>query len=1041
MVESVRIRFPEGHAASQEAHRLSTVVGLRGGSAPPASAAAVVAAHRGQSQQASHKHWIAADLHEWNAKWNIPEAVREAHRAAAQAHREAAMIHHDFHEEVGGSADSGDSGARLATKVLPQRTKAIPRHLQEAAHAASQNAYQASAAIDSMFTYRYTTNFAAHAASANGNSAEAAKYHRAAAKWHGYSAKQSPQDAQAHLSAAAAHEEAAAIHHDLHEEYGDSGARPTTKALPQRTKAADEPDHHEEAMAASHRAREATHGVYPPGEADIMDARGYASSAHSYARNRPNFAAILHERVADIHRRAGHDATANAHEAAAKLHRARRPARFPEGYAASQEALTRSRTAGPAHYCTTQAADAAFAGNSEEAAECHRVAADYHRRHADKDDPAHQAAIAAHEEAAAIHHDFHEETKSLRSATKAMSWLDSSSGGALVPPAKQPRAGWSSPLRNRPSLLDRLTKRSWSPLFRTKAITPEELEEEQQQHSLGLAMGRLVDQYSLPRTRDSRPDANDRRAKKRREGFEEGYSQERQRISPPPGEPDGKALPQRTKAADEPDHHEEAIAASDRALQATHGVYPSFRDDAYGARSDARHAHVQARYDRPNLAAFYHGGVASIHRREGHDAAADAHEAAAKLHRARRPARFPEGYAASQEALTRSASTGREYYLSIEAADAAFAGNSKDAAYCHRRAAGYHRTHANRDTPAHRAAAAAHDEAAAIHHDFHEETKSLRSARGKRLGRQSTKEFREADHPRGQPDNPGQFVEKDNGSPGGTPGESASGEGGSREGGSREGGSGRAVPPAGDTKPAGAKPASKKFGKSKAAVTVDSGQDPKKIQKALAALVGKGTTLADLPSLVGAPDDAAVTVATKGKDVLIRIDHPAFAQPCVRKIVYQGKGLAPYIKNEIIDIKPSEQGKGLGSEIFGRQVENLREHGGFSHIECHAARLDSQGSERFNGYYTWPVLGYNAYFDDFAGDGPLQAKTADAVARAFPGVESVLELTATREGRAWWKANGCDLHECKFSLKDGSPSLLRFEAYLAERAARPSQGN
>jgi GNAT superfamily N-acetyltransferase len=242
----------------------------------------------------------------------------------------------------------------------------------------------------------------------------------------------------------------------------------------------------------------------------------------------------------------------------------------------------------------------------------------------------------------------------------------------------------------------------------------------------------------------------------------------------------------------------------------------------------------------------------------------------------------------------------------------------------------------------------------------------------------------------------------------------------------------------------------KKYGKSKAKVRTlfatkldgkDGADYEKATKKMIEKLLGKGVSFEDVASAVGAPDDAEVMLMIQdgGRlQVTVTINHPAFRQPCIRVIKHQGPGGKAYVENKIIDIKPEYQGQGLGSQIFERQVEQMQEIGGFSHIRCHAARQDARGEERFNGYYTWPVLGYNSWFENEAADGdPAAEGTYEAIKELFPGVESVMELTATPEGRGWWKKNGFDLFHCEFSLKENSASLARLEAYKAERAARP----
>lgn len=220
---------------------------------------------------------------------------------------------------------------------------------------------------------------------------------------------------------------------------------------------------------------------------------------------------------------------------------------------------------------------------------------------------------------------------------------------------------------------------------------------------------------------------------------------------------------------------------------------------------------------------------------------------------------------------------------------------------------------------------------------------------------------------------------------------------------------------------------------SKAKATIAPGKNEKKTAALVKKYLGKDG-LDKAPSMVGAPDDAVVSVEVDrtGHHLWVTVEHPAFAQPMKRRISHDGRQL--YVKNEIIQLKPSAQGSGIGTEIFARQVEWAARHGA-GYVECHAARLDANGDPSFNGYLTWPRLGYDGYLEQDRYETPSdEARAKEAVAKF--GVERVQDLMATPEGREWWKKNGYGLAEAKFDLKEGGRSRQVLDAYLEERAAK-----
>lgn len=182
--------------------------------------------------------------------------------------------------------------------------------------------------------------------------------------------------------------------------------------------------------------------------------------------------------------------------------------------------------------------------------------------------------------------------------------------------------------------------------------------------------------------------------------------------------------------------------------------------------------------------------------------------------------------------------------------------------------------------------------------------------------------------------------------------------------------------------------------------------------------------LKDVASMVGAPDDATVKVRGLGPVLEITISHPMMPEPARRSMGRDDKGRL-YIENEFIKIYPP--GTGLGSEIFASQVAFAKESG-VDYIKCHAAK---EGG--YNGYYTWPRFGYDAYIDELGDEHiALQSK----IEQEFPGAETVLDIMKTKKGRDWWKENGVDIVDARFDLSEESQSVKILEAYLDEREKR-----
>lgn len=117
-----------------------------------------------------------------------------------------------------------------------------------------------------------------------------------------------------------------------------------------------------------------------------------------------------------------------------------------------------------------------------------------------------------------------------------------------------------------------------------------------------------------------------------------------------------------------------------------------------------------------------------------------------------------------------------------------------------------------------------------------------------------------------------------------------------------------------------------------------------------------------------------------------------------------------------------------GTDLFAGMLDAARRMG-VVRIRTYAGGdgADTRQPDSLNGYYTWPRLGY---------DGDIEkeelAKLPAGLKRQMGGSKSILDLMATPEGRAWWKANGSGL-DLTFDTDPNSRSSRTLEAYRAER--------
>jgi GNAT superfamily N-acetyltransferase len=188
----------------------------------------------------------------------------------------------------------------------------------------------------------------------------------------------------------------------------------------------------------------------------------------------------------------------------------------------------------------------------------------------------------------------------------------------------------------------------------------------------------------------------------------------------------------------------------------------------------------------------------------------------------------------------------------------------------------------------------------------------------------------------------------------------------------------------------------------------------------------KGVKLRDIASAVGAPDDARVDISPEGGGSL-RVSVRGTGYTAQRRIT-KGVDGKPVIENETFYVEPSHQGKGLGAQVFGRQVEQASNLG-VGKIRTHAA--GSHLDPDHNGYTTWPKFGYDAEI----GFGTAARIKHGTVPKPPGDPKRVSDLMKTPEGRKWWTDHGSG-QDMTFDLTPGSYSRNQWDAYRRAKASK-----
>ena len=182
---------------------------------------------------------------------------------------------------------------------------------------------------------------------------------------------------------------------------------------------------------------------------------------------------------------------------------------------------------------------------------------------------------------------------------------------------------------------------------------------------------------------------------------------------------------------------------------------------------------------------------------------------------------------------------------------------------------------------------------------------------------------------------------------------------------------------------------------------------------------GLDVTVEDFAFLGGLGDDTSSVVSIgTGRDgdgsfAVMISNSDGYKADRILTVDYDGNVI---VKNAWFKVQDS--GKGLGSEIFARQVQAARS-AGVKYLECEAVRGSSM-----NGYITWAKFGY---------DGEIPEDYQEDIEEFFgESIVTMQGLMKTTGGKEWWEEYGGTWH-AKFDLDPDSYSSRRLDKYLDKK--------
>ena len=182
-------------------------------------------------------------------------------------------------------------------------------------------------------------------------------------------------------------------------------------------------------------------------------------------------------------------------------------------------------------------------------------------------------------------------------------------------------------------------------------------------------------------------------------------------------------------------------------------------------------------------------------------------------------------------------------------------------------------------------------------------------------------------------------------------------------------------------------------------------------ERAAGVLFPRPLTVGEWIALSAAPNGAHVTIGIDGDGLLLDAMEPVrlgLISLCRIERDRMGKTILTLEDWRIL--RKKERGKGGGRRLFRRLAASARSLG-IAKIEAVTRRVPGE-----NGWYTLPRFGFDA---------PLPPETLDKLPESFAASRTLLDLTATIEGRLWWRENGHGA-ELTFDLSENSRALRRF---------------
>jgi len=166
--------------------------------------------------------------------------------------------------------------------------------------------------------------------------------------------------------------------------------------------------------------------------------------------------------------------------------------------------------------------------------------------------------------------------------------------------------------------------------------------------------------------------------------------------------------------------------------------------------------------------------------------------------------------------------------------------------------------------------------------------------------------------------------------------------------------------------------------------------------------LGVALTEEHVAALAGAPPGSKVEIRIQNSGVLrVETKLPDRLGDSLRYIDMDAKK----IENSEFNVAKRAQGKGIGLDVFSRQVDEARAYG-FERLTTFAS-----GGGNNNGYYTWARFGYDG--DVIGPDGKHTL---------------VSKIMAQPRGAEWWMENGKGF-QATFHLDSGSTSMRVLREY------------